>query len=128
MSHRADGSRAHRAHPHALRKKCREHLLRVHGAVQLEDHDIGFDGRWVKHDTWQFAQTFSETPRISMVLGKPADVVTQRINAARGDDPRLTHRPAHLLLEAPSLCDEFTRTGERCSDRGAEPFAEVDPG
>jgi DNA-binding beta-propeller fold protein YncE len=58
----------------------------------------------------QFAETFGEPPRIDMVFGEPADVVARREYASGGDDPRLTHRLTHLLLEAPGLRDELTET------------------
>src|SRR5262245_56277009 len=62
-----------------------------------------------------------------MVFSEPAYVVTQREYAARGDDPRLAHRPPHLLLQTPRLADELTRTCECRSDRSAKPFSKIDP-
>ena len=64
-----------------------------------------------------------------MVLAEPAYVVAEREYSAGGDDPRLAHRPAHLLLEAPRLGDELTGTGKRCAGAytgatvGARPVA-----
>ncbi len=41
-----------------------------------------------------------------MVFGQPRDVMPERIDAARGDDARLAHGAAHLLLATPRLGDE----------------------
>ena len=112
MSYGADGSRSHRGHPNAASKKCCQHPLRIHGTVQFEDHDIGFDRTWIEHHPGQFGETFGEPPRIDMVFGEPTDVVSQREYAAGGDDPRLTHGPTHLLLEPPRLREEFKGTGK----------------
>jgi len=78
MSHGADRPWPHRAHSHAARKKRREHLLRVGGALQLEDHDVRFDGGRVERYTGQLAKTFGEPPRIEVVFREPVEVVAQR--------------------------------------------------
>src|SRR5580658_4680418 len=127
MGHRADGSRSHRAHPHAVCKKRRQQLRRVHGAVQLENHDICFDGPRIEQHTRQSAETFGEAPRIDMILGEAAHMPTQREYSAGSDDPRLSHCPTHLLFEAPRLRYEIPGAGDRGADRGAESLSEVDP-
>jgi hypothetical protein len=87
MGHGADGPRAHRAHPDAARKKCCHRSRCVHGAVQLEDHDIGFDGRSIEHHTGQFAETFGEPLRVDMVLREPANVMAQGEYAGGSAEP-----------------------------------------
>src|SRR5262245_66207346 len=53
--------------------------------------------------------------------------MAKRIDAARCDDPRLTHGSAHLLLAPPRLGDEVARPGQCRADRSAEAFREIDP-
>src|SRR5208283_2200175 len=47
--------------------------------------------------------------------------------AGSREDPRLAHRAAEHLLEAPGLLDQRRRAGEHGADGGAEALAEVDP-
>ena len=49
--------------------------------------------------------------RVLVVLGEPLDVVVERVQAGRGDDPGLPQRAADHLLEAPGLVDQLLRAG-----------------
>src|SRR4029453_14095267 len=56
-----------------------------------------------------------------MVVGEPLDVVVERVDAGRRDDPGLPHRSAELVLETPRPLHQLVRArDERAgSARGA---------
>ena len=45
-------------------------------------------------------QPLGEPPCSRVVFGQALDVVVERVDACRGDDPRLPHRTSELMLEA----------------------------
>jgi hypothetical protein len=61
-----------------------------------------------------------------VVLGKPLDVVVERVDPGRGDDPRLPHRAAEEMLAAPRLQHQRFRPGEERAERAAEPLREAE--
>ena len=61
-----------------------------------------------------------------MVVGKPFDVMVERIQGGGGDAAGLAHAAAEQLAGAACLLDELARSDQRGADRGAEPLAETD--
>ena len=64
---------------------------------------------------------------VGVVLGQAADVVLQSVDAGRGDDPRLAHRAAELVLEAQGFGDEAPAARQHPAHGGAEALAQIDP-
>ena len=52
-------------------------------------------------------ETLRERLRASVVVREPLDVVVERVEAGRGDDPRLPHRTAEEVLLAPRALHEL---------------------
>ena len=87
--------------------EVRLHLLEV-------DRDAGF------------VQALGETPCARVVVGQPLDVVVERVDARRSDDPRLPHRAPELVLEAPCAQHPLGRACDDRSQRAAEALREAD--
>ena len=49
-------------------------------------------GREVELDVVSPQQLLREQARVRVIVGKPIDVVTERVRAGRGQDPGLAHR------------------------------------
>ncbi len=62
-----------------------------------------------------------------MILRQAVDVVLERVETRRSDDPGLPHRPAEHVLVATGGLDERRRPGQHRSDRRAQPLRQVDP-
>ena len=63
-------------------------------------------------------------PRV--VVGEPLDVVVERVDAGRGDDPRLAHRTAEEVLHAPRVRHHLGGAGEERAERAAETLRETE--
>src|SRR5436309_3090524 len=116
----ANRARPERPHAHAPR----EHALARGGcgqrAGQLEEDDVRVDRPRIETHARQAGQALGQTPRVRVVLGQTLHVVAQRPDAAGGDDPGLTHGPAHLLLAPPRLVDASPRARQRRRSAGLE--------
>src|SRR3989441_10911402 len=96
-------------------------------ARHLKEHDVGLDRRGIELHTGQAGQPLGEASGVGMVLGQALDVMPERVHAGGGDDARLAHGSAPLLLASPRLVDERARARQGGADRSAEAFREVDP-
>ena len=96
------------------------------GAGHVEEDEIGVDLGGIDLDPGQPGQSLGQAPGVGVILGKPRDVCVG-VDAARRDDARLAHGPAHLLLAPPGLGDEVARAGQGRTDGSAKPLREVDP-
>ena len=97
------------------------------GVVDLEDHDVRLDLAGIERDAGQRRQPDRQRARVLVVVGQPVDVVVERVQRARGDDPGLPQRAAEHLLVAPRLLDQFGRAREARSKWCAEALREVQP-
>ena len=61
-----------------------------------------------------------------VVVGEPLDVVVERVDAGRRDDPRLAHRAAEEVLQPPRLSHHLGRAGEQRAERAAEALREAE--
>jgi hypothetical protein len=61
-----------------------------------------------------------------VVVREPLDVVVERVDAGRRNDPRLAHRAAEEVLLAPRALHELVRAGEQRAKRTAETFREAE--
>ena len=61
-----------------------------------------------------------------MVDGEQLDVVVERVERRRGDDPGLSHRAAEEELLAPGDLHQVGRPGEHGAERAAEPLREAE--
>ena len=72
-------------------------------------------------------QPSAEALRARVVVGEPLDVVVERVDAGRGDDPRLPHRAAEqVLLPRHAFAHRLARAGEERAERAAEPLRETE--
>ncbi len=62
-----------------------------------------------------------------MVLGEALDVILERVDTRRSDNPGLAHGAAELVLETPGAVDEVRGAGEHRTDRRPQPLGETDP-
>src|SRR6185312_12432827 len=76
------------------------------GAVRLEEYQIGLG--LLHLDAIDLRQ--SPRPRIGVIVGEAVDVMVERVDAGRGANTGLPHRPAEALLPAPDVVDEGART------------------
>ena len=89
---------------------CAEPVERV-AAFQTERLDVDLDE--VRLDLLELdrdagrVERLGEPTRARVVVGEPVDVVVERVQARRGDDPRLTHGPAEQVLLAPRALHEL---------------------
>ncbi len=61
-----------------------------------------------------------------MILREPLDVVIERVETRRGDDPRLAHRAAEPVLLDPRLRHQLGGAGKQRAKGTAEPFREAE--
>ena len=78
-------------------------------------------------DAVDLRQPRGQRAGVGVVLGQPLDVVVERVQRARGHDPRLAQRAAEHLLVAPRLVDQLRRAGQAGAQRRAQALGEVDP-
>src|SRR4051794_20846338 len=64
------------------------------------DDDVGLDRRRIAREPAAGGQALREAARVSVVARKPLDMVSQRVQRARGDDARLAHAAAEELAVA----------------------------
>ena len=93
------------------------------GEVDL--HEIGLDPFEVDRDA-RFRQGLRQPSRTSVVVGKPLEVVVERIDAGCGDDPGLAHGAAEEVLLAPGALDQLVRAGEERAERTAKALGEAE--
>ena len=55
------------------------------------------------HRDARLVETLRERLRASVIVREPLDVVIERVEAGRGDDPGLPHRTAEEVLLAPRM-------------------------
>src|SRR4029079_3258426 len=67
-----------------------------------------------------------QTARAGVILGQPVDVVLERVDTGRRDDPRLAHRAPEEVLLAPRPLDALRRAPEQRAERAAEPLREAE--
>src|SRR5690606_37633690 len=116
------------AHAHAARDQPVVELLRrAAGARHVEEDDVRLDLGRVDGNAGDLTQAGSEQLGVGVVLGQALDVVLQRVDARRGDDPGLAHRPAEHVLVAPRPLHRLPISGQHGADRAAEALGEVDP-
>ena len=58
-------------------------------------------------------EALREPPRAGVVVGEPVDVVVERVDPGRRDDPGLPHRTAEEVLQAPRFRHQLGRAGDR---------------
>ena len=63
-----------------------------------------------------------------MIVGKPFDMMVERVDAGGSTNTGLAHRAAEPLLPAPGVVDEVACAGKHAADRRAQPLGEIDPG
>ena len=61
-----------------------------------------------------------------MVLRESLDVMVERVDTGRRDDPRLPHRSSEQVLLAPRALHQFTRAGEQRAERATEAFRQTE--
>ena len=71
-------------------------------------------------------ERLGERARASVVVREPLDVVVERVEAGRRDDPGLAHRAAEEVLLAPRALHQLARAGEQRPERAAEPLREAE--
>src|SRR5690606_21834181 len=119
----ADDTWQQRAHQDtALSKAINELGVAEASPGDAEKHHVGLrDGR--QHlDAGDLGQPGGELPGIGVVFGQTLDMVLQGVDPGRGDDARLTHRPADLMLVEARLLDEFGAPGQHRADRAPQPL------
>ncbi len=67
-----------------------------------------------------------EPPRAGVVVGQPLDVVVERVQRRRRDDPGLPHRAAEEVLLAPRACHQLGGAGDDRPERATEPLREAE--
>ena len=67
-----------------------------------------------------------EPPRARVVVGEPVDVVIERVDAGRRDDPRLAHRAAEEVLEPRAPRHQLREPGDERAERAAEALREAE--
>ena len=97
------------------------------GLLHLEVDDIGLDRIEGDAESVDPGHALGEPAGERVVLGEAVDVVLERVDPGRGEDPGLAHRPAEPLLPAPYLAEPVPRGREHRAHRTAEALAEVDP-
>ena len=124
MGHGAHVVGSELAHDHVVLRERRAERPRV---GHPEDHDVGLHRGGVELDAGQLGQPLCQAPGARVVVGEALDVVFERMQPGRGDDPGLAHRAPEHLLPAPRLVDEVRGAGEDGADGGSEPLGEVEP-
>jgi hypothetical protein len=71
-------------------------------------------------------QTLGQPPGPRVIVREPLDVVVERVDPGRSDDPRLPHRTAELVLESPGLPHQLVGAGDQRPERAPEPLGEAD--
>ncbi len=84
--------------------------------VALDDHDVGVDGLGVD------AAGLGQEPGVGVVVGEPLDVVVERVEPGRGQDPDLAHPAAHPLATDAGLGHGLRRADHERADRCAQPL------
>src|SRR5205814_7612314 len=69
---------------------------------------------------------FGEPARARVIVGEALDVVVERVQRGRCEDPRLPERAAEQVLALPRTLDERRRAGEDRAGRAAEALREAD--
>ena len=93
--------------PHVDEDEVRLHLLEVDRQARL-------------------GETLSEPTRAGVVLGEAVDVVLERVDTSRGDDPRLAHRAAEEVLHSPCLGHPLPRPSDERAQRAAQSLGEAE--
>lgn len=70
---------------------------------KLEDDDVGFDRVSNERYAWTRSQSRPDQRGVVVILGKPLEMMIERIHTCRGEDSDLTHCAA----EDPSMPDAF---------------------
>ncbi len=71
-------------------------------------------------------ERFGEPSRAGVVVREALDVVVERVDASRGDDPGLAHRAAEEVLLPPGALDQLPRAREQGAEWAAEAFREAE--
>ena len=61
-----------------------------------------------------------------MILGEAIDVVVERVEPRRRNDPRLPHRAAEAVLLDACAAHQLVRAGDQRAERAAEPLGEAE--
>ena len=92
---------------------------------QPDEHHVRLSVRVVHGKAIDGGQPGGECGGVGVVHGQPLDVVLERVNAGRGEDPRLAHAPAEHLAPAVRLLDERTTATQHRTARRAEAFRQA---
>ncbi len=92
----------------------------------MEDHDIGLHRGEVELDTPQPGKTFRQQPRVGMVLGKPVEIMVERLEPGGGEDARLSHRATKHPAGAMGPRDVVGAARKNTADRAAQPLRQRD--
>src|SRR5205807_10053469 len=127
MGERAENGRMRRRRePDVLIAQALERL------VSLEAERLEIDLDEVRLDLLELdpqarvAQALGQPSRPHMILRQAIDVVIERIDAGRGDDSRLAHRPAEEMLDAPRLHHPLFGAGDDRAERAPETLREAE--
>src|SRR5439155_8162308 len=71
-------------------------------------------------------ETFGKAASTRVVVDDAVDVVVERIQRCRCDDPRLAHRAPEVVLAATRLRHQFHGARDQRAERTAEPFRETE--
>lgn len=88
-------------------------------------HEDDICGRHRYGQTWKFRQTLGERLCIGMIVSEPVDMVFQRIQTRRSENPCLPQAAAQHLAQAPCFGDQCRRTNEHRSYWRAESFGKA---
>jgi len=79
---------------------------------QAENQDVGLDGRAIQNDPAACRKPIRDDPRVSVVVGKPVDVVIKGVQSCSGQNSGLSHGSAKPSPEAHATRDDVARSGE----------------
>ena len=122
-----DGRVDRRREADALVAKARERVR----AREAERRDVDLDEVRLDllesdGDVRASCETLGEQAGTRVVVGEPVDVVLERVDARRGDDPGLAHRAAEEVLLAPGALDQLARAREQRAERAAQALRETE--
>ena len=111
--------------PRSLSSAERVVALEAEG-LDVDLHEVRLDAIRGRPGTPAAASPSAERARAGVVVGETLDVVVERVDAGRGDDPRLAHRAAEEVLLAPGALDELLGACQERSERAAEPLRQAE--
>ena len=123
----AEHPRPHRRRePDALAEEPLERIADLEAeSADVDLNEVRLDLLEVDRDAC-LVQPLAEAAGARVILREPLDVVVERVDAGRGDDPRLAHRSAELMLVPPRAQHSLRRPGDDRAERAAEPLREAD--